>query len=498
MEYTKQIIENYKKRANYIQDAMRTEGIFPDRNAPQSLLDIRAELLLKLTFKLRVAFLEEMEFLFAYICSKTTMETLVMDLEKQGYIQSSVSRDLGKYWVLTPVCLYYFYTDRKIAYKDASLPNISLPSSSKLMLYKTINATLSSIVFDDITARLYQRYKAMEREYKQLYQKSQYVEQFVLTDAQKKKSRQEKEALVSQYLATHEISKQSDEHYAFFIRFFKERADTIHLFNFLKGFYSSSHAKDFREQIVTLTRELFFSIPTNIYQDSQLTFRQRLFAISGHSGKIETEGKLFLVEEYLKLFSIAKRSLNNNRLEDKTAEEVSYIKSCLEELDAVIPKYESLKASLVEEFGVMVYDKIGENDVPLFTEQRVTLESLRNSNVYITDAAKQENGKYLLTFTIFQPSFDELSVSYLFSKMEKIFQFCLRNLLMCDYRIVVSVYTEKHREIVRGKLPILREEFSALSQYALFLPVLSQVEVISCERHFKERYEVFREIRKYI
>ncbi|MCI5954477.1 MAG: hypothetical protein MRZ49_07905, partial [Lachnospiraceae bacterium] len=63
---------------------------------------------------------------------------------------------------------------------------------------------------------------------------------------------------------------------------------------------------------------------------------------------------------------------------------------------------------------------------------------------------------------------------------------------------VVSVYTEKHREIVRGKLPILREEFSALSQYALFLPVLSQVEVISCERHFKERYEVFREIRKYI
>lgn len=129
----------------------------------------------------------------------------------------------------------------------------------------------------------------MEREYKQLYQKSQYVEQFVLTDTQKKKSRQEKEALVSQYLASHEISKENDEHYAYFIQFFKKRANTIQLFNFLKGFYSSSHAKDFREQIVTLTRELFFSISTNIYQDSQLTFRQKLYAISGRSKKIETE-----------------------------------------------------------------------------------------------------------------------------------------------------------------------------------------------------------------
>ena len=57
MEYTKQIIENYKQRNRNIQVAMNTEGIFPNRNAPQTVLDSRAELLLKVTFKLRVAYL---------------------------------------------------------------------------------------------------------------------------------------------------------------------------------------------------------------------------------------------------------------------------------------------------------------------------------------------------------------------------------------------------------------------------------------------------------
>ena len=495
MEYTKQIIQNYKRKANNIQEAMNLEGIFPNRNAPHTVLDPRAELLLKMTFKLRVAFLEEMEFLFAYICTKATLENLVLDLEKQGYIQSTVSRDCGKYWTLTPIALYYFFTDRKIPFRDASISNISLPSSSKLMLYKTINATISSIVFDDITAKLYQEYKTLPKEERQLYQKAQYVEQFILTDTQKKLPRQEKESLVNAYIKEKQIDRTSDERYGRFIRFFKEKATTIHLFNFLKGYYASSSLK---EQIIPLTRDIFFSIPTNIYQDSQLTFRQQLYKLTAGSEHILTEMKLFLVEEYLKLFSIAKRSLFNIKPEGKTPEELARVSCNLKDLDETIPKYEALKAELVEKFNVMLYDKMGENDIPLFNEQKVTLESLRTGNVYITDTVKQKNGKYLITFTIFQPSFDELSVAYLFSKMEKIFQFCIRNLLMIDYRIEVVVYTDKHKELVKGKLPAVRENFSSLSQYALFLPVLSQVEVRSCERHFKERYEVFREIARYV
>lgn len=498
MEYTKRLIENYKQRSRNIQTAMNTEGIFPNRNAPQTVLDSRAELLLKVTFKLRVAYLEEMEFLFAYIASKATMESLVLDLEKQGYIQSGTSRDLGKFWVLTPLSLYYFYTDRKIPFKEASLPSVQLPSSSKLMLYKTINAKLSSLVFDDITSRLFQKYRAMEKDYKQLYQKSQYVEQYILTDAQKKQSKQEKNSFVIEYLERNEITRQNDERYARYIRFFKEEATSIHIFNFLKGFYSSTYAKDFREQIIPLTRELFFSIPANVYQDSQLTFRQSLYSLLNGSKRLETECKLFLVEEYLKLFSIARRSLNNNKLDGKTPEEIAAIKENLASLDEMVPKYEARKNALVEEFTSMTFDKIGDNDIPLFTEQKITLESLRNSNVYITNIESQENGKPLITFTIFQPSFEELSVSYLFSKMEKIFQFYYHNLIMADYRIEIIVYTDKQKEIIKGKLPILKEDFSNLLQYALFLPVLSQVEVVSCERHFKERYEVFREIGKYI
>lgn len=493
MEYVKQILDNYKERANNIQSAMQRRGIFPDRNAPQAKLDGRAELLLKVTFKLRVAFLEEMEFLFAYLYSKATMESLVMDLEKQGYIQSAVSRDLGKYWTLTQVALYYFYTDGRTAYRDASIPAVSLPSPQKLMLYKTINATLSALVFDDITERLYQEYRTLPKEQRQAYQKKQYIEQFVLTDAQKKQGRQEKEALIKEYLAAHDISRETDGRYARFIKFFKEKADTVHLYNYLKGFYGDSALK---EKIFSLTEQLFFSIPTNIFQDSQLIFRQDLYRKAGNSKRVETETKLFLVEEYLKLFSIAKRSLNNNKMDNKTQDEAGHIRACLGELEKTIPRYEELKDSLVEKFNVMLYDKMGENDIPLFTEQRVTMESLRSAGVYITGTDRQNNGKYLLTFSIFQSSFDEPAVSSLFSRMEKIFQFYIRNLLMADYRIEIVVYGNKCKETVKNKLPILKEEFSALTQYALFLPVLSQVEVRSCERHFKERYEVFREIAK--
>ena len=51
-------------------------------------------------------------------------------------------------------------------------------------------------------------------------------------------------------------------------------------------------------------------------------------------------------------------------------------------------------------------------------------------------------------------------------------------------------------DIVTGKLPTLKEEFSAMSQYALFLSPFSQIEVVAVERHFKERFEVFKEIAK--
>ncbi len=156
MDYSKQVIENYTKKLANIENALKTTPLFPDRSSvtPQSFLDEKMELILKVTFKLRVAFLEEMEFILAFASSKATVEAMVLELEKQDYIKSAVSRDLGKYWVLTPTALYYFYTDRTIPYKSATIPAVSLPSSSNVMPLKCINGIIASRVFDDMTNRL--------------------------------------------------------------------------------------------------------------------------------------------------------------------------------------------------------------------------------------------------------------------------------------------------------------------------------------------------------
>jgi len=498
MDYSKQVIENYTKKLANIENALKTTPLFPDRSSgtPQRFLDEKMEFILKVTFKLRVAFLEEMEFMLAFASSKATVEAMVLELEKQDYIKSDVSSDLGKYWVLTPTALYYFYTDRTIPYKSATIPAVSLPSSSNVMPLKCINGIIASRVFDEMTIRLYADYKENPTEYKHRYQKVQFVEQFILSNAQKKLSARGKMHIINDYLANNELSRESNEQYARFLKFFKEEATTIHLFNFLKGYLGSDKGLAFKEMAVETAYHIISRLPTNIYKDTSYSFRNKLFVWTKQSNRILNESRLFLVEEYLKQFSIAKRSLGNIKLENKTPEEIQAINTSTKELDTAIATYESYKARLTEEFNVMLYDKVGENNLPLFTEQRVTLESLRTSNVFITDTTRDEDGKVLLTFSILQPSFEEMSLAYLFSKLEKIYQFAFKNLLMADYRIKIITYDKKNADIVAGKLPVLKEEFSAMMQYALFLSHLSQIEVVPVERHFKERFEVFREIGK--
>lgn len=496
MDYSKQVIENYRQKIANIENALKTTPLFPDRSSviPQRFLDEKMELILKVTFKLRVAFLEEMEFILAFAASKATVEAMVLELEKQDYIKSAVSRDLGKYWVLTPTALYYFYTDRTIPYKSANIPGVSLPASSNVMPLKCINAIIASRTFDEMTNRLYANYKANPKEFTLHYQKVQFVEQFLLSNAQKKLSAKEKMHIINDYLATNELSRETNEQYARFIKFFKTEANTIHLFNFLKGYLGSDRGFSYKETAVKNTWEIISLIPTNIYKDTSYSFRNNLYTWTKQSDRILNESRLFLVEEYLKQFTIAKRSLGNIKLEGKTPEEIQTISKSQEELDSAISKYEKFKTSLTEEFNVMLYDKMGENDIRLFAEHRVTLESLRTSHVFVTDACRSKEGKLILTFSILQPSFDEISVAGLFSKLEKIYQFAYKNLLMSDYQIQIITYDKRNADIVKGKLPILKEEFSSMSQYALFLSQLSQIEVVPVEKHFKERYEVFREI----
>ena len=133
MNYADTIIENYKKKLNCIQYNMNATGIFPDRNEPLKILDYGRESVLKVIYRFRVGFLEELTILFSFCYSKQKFETLIVDLENQQYIKSQVSKDYGKYFILTTKALYYIQTDRNIPFDECNISEDKFPNEQKLL-----------------------------------------------------------------------------------------------------------------------------------------------------------------------------------------------------------------------------------------------------------------------------------------------------------------------------------------------------------------------------
>ena len=112
MSYVDEILENMNQKQTNIKRNLGTTELFPIQAVPYKALDRTAELVLKFTFQIKVAFLEEFTFLFAFSLSKSSFESLIIDLEQKGFLQSKVSKEYGKYWVLTKTALYCLYTDK--------------------------------------------------------------------------------------------------------------------------------------------------------------------------------------------------------------------------------------------------------------------------------------------------------------------------------------------------------------------------------------------------
>ncbi len=496
MDYAEQIIQNYKDKLNNVQKNMATMGIFPDRTNPTRTLDLGAEFLLKTIFRLRVCFLEEMTFLFAYIYSKSKFESLVIDLEQQGYLKSKVSKDYGKYFILTKEALYYIFTDRKIPFREAVVSEDKFPKESNLVFYKCINGLLAKRVFHALTSQIRASYNKNDTAFKRYYQKSQYIMQYIYSKREKPSfSRTEAKRFVEGYIETFETDEAEQKSYNQFVALMKEQRDNDLLqFSFLKDFYNANFGN--RNEAVKRTEEALSIYLNNMYRDRIFDYRRKLYLLSGKSENLKKEYELFTLGEYIRIFSITKRSLLNTKTGSKSKEQLKELAERIESIDRKYSLYEKRKEDLEEAFAVMLFSNFGANDVPIYKESINTLENLKNMNVFVTQACASESGRIELTFSIFPDEGSKWGVSYLFPRLERIFQFYIKNLLSFDYRIELVTYTDKQREFATENLKTVREQFKDLSQYALFLPCFDEIEVISTQMHFKERYEVFKELMK--
>ena len=494
MNYAKQLIENQKQKHQNITNNLETFGIFVDRNEPLRKLTLGEELILKITYDLRIAFLEEMTFIFSYCYSKGKFEEIIKSLEAQGYIQSKTSRDYGKYWTLTKTALYYIYKDPNNETDDITFNEDKLPNNtSKLHIPKVMNGCFAKEIFFKMTAELWNKYKSEDKCFRRQYAKEQYIKREKFKPKKNSYTKQEKAEFVASYLPKLE-DEQEILAYKRFVSLVKANLnDDFVKFNFLKDYYNSHN--EGREKALLKTYQTFKGIYNNIYRNNFHRYRRQLYTMTNKSSKLNCEYQLFYTNEYLKLLNITKKSLLKSSKE-KTADEFAETLDKIKDIETYIKELEQKKETLESEFETMLFSRYGARDEAVFELAVTTLDTLRNNNVYITNAVKQPNGKFKITFGIFQTSNEELSVGFLFSRIELIFRFYQLALISVDYEIKVYCYTPADAELIKIKLKTVRESFEELTEYSMLLLVFDDIDVISTERHYKERFEVFKNLRK--
>ena len=499
MNYADTIIENYKKKLNCIQQNLNTTKIFPDRNEPLKVLDFGHEAVLKTIFRFKVCFLEELTILFAYCYSKQKFEALIVDLENQQYIKSQVSKDFGKYFILTTKALYYIQTDRNIPFDECNISEDKFPNEQKLLFYKSLLGYYCNRVFNRLTEKHWHNYLSLNKGFRRDYAKKQFIKQFVYSQKDKKAySKTEAETFADNFLPTLDSDVELSQKYKNFIKYMKENHfDAMLRFHFLKDYYNELGLC--REQAIEDTINELSNTFNNVYRDRHFTYRNMLYKYSGNSPSLKSEFELFTVNELLKVMAITRRSLLNSQKSTKTETELQELTQKIEDIDNKTNTLTKIRDVLVQDFEVMIFDKFSITDIPLFIEATVNLDTLFNMKVYITGCSRTEEGKLCLEFSIVQSSIEEPSTNYIFKRLEALFRFYRSHLLMFDYKIKLITYTPKQKELLETKLTTVKQDFELLSEYSLLLSKFEEgIEVISTKQHLNERYETFREIGKYL
>ena len=480
-----------------INNNMNKTPLFPDRNEPTQYLSYGYELILKMTFKLRVCFLEEMMFVFAFCYSKAKFEKVILELESMGYIQSETSKDYGKYWCLSPQALFYIYKDTSNPDDTTRISEDKLPTlnSSKLYFLKIMNGCYAQKIFHDYVSYIWKHYKEQPKDFRNKYTKEQYIKYVVYAKEESTGySKTQAQDFTSKFLPVLETKAEEYTKYRSFLSKIKPMlSDDLVKFCFLKDYFNQ--LKIGRNTSVHNTLTIINDFFNNYFRDNYYTFREELYKKTSCSSHLKEEYELFTLTDLLHIMKITKKSLLNSKLESKTEDELLELHKRISDIDDFIAKYTPRLEVLEENFIFMIFDKYSINDVAMYKEALISLDVLRNSNIYIVDTVIQESGKPKLTFGIFQSSAEEMANTFLFTRLEKIFRYYRKNLLSCDYEVVIYTYTNQHKELIETKLKSVREDFRELTEYAFFLSIFDELKVISTKNHFQERYKVFEQFK---
>lgn len=494
--YSKELIQKFQQRQNTINKNLLTQNLFPNRANPIQSLAPAEEFFLKATYALRVGFLQEFTFLFAYIYSKQRFEKAVIDLEQQGYIKSQQSKDYGKYWVLTATALYYLTTDQKEEFKTYNLKDDSFPSSKRLVYYKVLNGLFCQRVFKQRTDDLMATFRSQEKEKRIQYQKEQFIKAYLFPNTKQTYTKEAASKFVSDVWDELEANEAMQTQYKNFIRSFKENAraenvnHTMLQFAFLKDYFNGLGLS--REQSVKETSN-FFKLFQTAYRGDAYTSRITLYRKLKNEA-VKSDLELFTYTELIAYLTMVKRNLSKTKPSDD--DEATLLSLKLDSLEKRIASMEQTVSTRQEEFETMVFDTL-KNEIATFKPSVVTIKSLADIQCHIIGFKEStEDSRPLIIWGIFQPNEEDFSVTALFSRIERIYQYQSHHLPMADFKLIICTYTNSQGETILRKLDTVKESFEDIGHYGLLLYHFDEMEVVATQQSMKERYEIFKEFQE--
>lgn len=494
--YSKELIQKFQQRQNTINKNLLTQNLFPNRANPIQSLAPAEEFFLKATYALRVGFLQEFTFLFAYIYSKQRFEKAVIELEQQGYIKSQQSKDYGKYWVLTATALYYLTTDQKEEFKTYNLKDDSFPSSKRLVYYKVLNGLFCQRVFKQRTDNLMTTFRSQEKEKRVQYQKEQFIKAYLFPNTKQTYTKEAASKFVSDVWDELEANEAMQTQYKNFIRSFKENAKaenvnhTMLQFAFLKDYFNGLGLS--REQSVKETSN-FFNLFQTAYRGDAYTSRITLYRKLKNEA-VKSDLELFTYTELIAYLTMVKRNLSKTKPSDD--DEATLLSLKLDSLEKRIASMEQTVSTRQEEFETMVFDTL-KNEIATFKPSVVTIKSLADIQCHIIGFKEStEDSRPLIIWGIFQPNEEDFSVTALFSRIERIYQYQSHHLPMADFKLIICTYTKSQGETILRKLDTVKESFEDIGHYGLLLYHFDEMEVVATQQSMKERYEIFKEFQE--
>jgi len=452
MNYIENLLNQEAITSNNINKVLGTNDMLMNLNDGTKQLNLLQEVIVKTIYLSKLFFLEELVLLYSFTACKQTIEKAVLELEKMSYIKSQLT-EWGKAFCLTSKGIAQFKQNPFLSKTNDYITTAvnSDEFNSHMLKFKIISAELSYTIFYTLLVAIIRRFLTEEKVFKKRYAKIQFIKNYLYKDFLKL-SKQEKKAQLSILFTDREMIERYSslnlysntfaiqyaeayykqygseaidtmEEFQTFRSYlnkncFKILNDTTTSFHFLKDYYNS--LEYMKETVLNQIYQLFYQRNCNYLRTKEFSYRQLLLNREGTTTALKAELLLYKTNKASQSLVTKRRNLlkEYQNKADTPETELQLINQQISLLDTRIKEYEEKIIAYQQYLGFMLYEKTKENGLDIFQEMIITLDSLKQSGIYIGQIREP-----VITFSIVP--FDSNSFTYtsLFKKIERTFVF---------------------------------------------------------------------------